>query len=202
MGIKIIKVPPDFAHPKDSNDVFIPGEHLKLLYSLSPEQRTHFQYYETVSEGTPISPIFASQEALAHWLVNHENSRSLTSRAGKDLARRAIPGTQEVRGREFMYIESREGETFHQIVDRAFDARLIARPKAGGAVEQNAQIKLKDGACLMGISYNGDIAGWRAGFVGFCGAVGRKYGSVKQGRLFLSDGSCLSLEELEVIFEK
>ena len=100
-----------------------------------------------------------------------------------------------------MYIESREGETFHQIVDSAFDARSIARPKAGGAMEQKAQIKLKDGVSLMGISYKGDIEGWRAGFVGFCMATGRKYGAIKQGRLFLSDGSSSLLEELDVTFE-
>lgn len=202
MGIKVIKVPPDFAHPKDSSGVFIPGAHLELLHALSPEQRTHFQYYETVSEGTPVSPIFASQEALARWLVAHETSRRSVSNAGTGLVRQAIPGTQEVRGREFMYVERREGETFHQIVDRAFDARSIARPGAGGAVEQKVQIMLKDGVSLIGISYNGDIEGWRAGFVGFCAATGRKHASIKQGRLLVSDGSSSWLEELEVTFEK
>jgi hypothetical protein len=201
MGIKIIKVPPHFAHPKDLDGVFIPGAHLESLHLLSPEQRTHFQYYETVSEGTPVSPIFPSRETLEHWFAEHENSRRLTSSAGTNMVRRSIPGTQEVKGREFMYIECREGETFHQIVDSAFDARSIARPKAGGAMEQKAQIKLKDGVSLRGISYKGDIEGWRAGFVGFCVATERKYGSIKQGRLFLSDGSSSLLEELEVTFE-
>ncbi len=35
------------------------------------EERTHFQIYETVSEGTPISPTFATKEELAQWY--HEN---------------------------------------------------------------------------------------------------------------------------------
>lgn len=30
---------------------------------------THYQMYETVSEGTPLSPIFATPEALIEWLV-------------------------------------------------------------------------------------------------------------------------------------
>jgi hypothetical protein len=35
-----------------------------------PEKvRTHYQYYETVSEGTPLSPPLPTLEALADWLV-------------------------------------------------------------------------------------------------------------------------------------
>jgi len=35
------------------------------------ESRTHFQVYETVSEGTPISPPLPSKEAVVEWLVTH-----------------------------------------------------------------------------------------------------------------------------------
>lgn len=35
------------------------------------ESRTHFQMYETTSEGTPISPVFADIETLAHWLADN-----------------------------------------------------------------------------------------------------------------------------------
>lgn len=38
------------------------------------EQRTHYQMYETTSEGSPISPVMESQEELARWL--HENGAS------------------------------------------------------------------------------------------------------------------------------
>lgn len=34
------------------------------------EERTHYQVYETVSEGTPMSPVFATKEELIEWLVN------------------------------------------------------------------------------------------------------------------------------------
>jgi len=34
-------------------------------------QRTHYQMYETCSEGTPISPVIASPEELAHWLADN-----------------------------------------------------------------------------------------------------------------------------------
>ena len=31
--------------------------------------RTHYQIYETVSEGIPVSPVFPSKEAMVDWLV-------------------------------------------------------------------------------------------------------------------------------------
>jgi len=37
-----------------------------------PEDATHFQMYETVSEGTPVSPVFETLEDLENWLVNSE----------------------------------------------------------------------------------------------------------------------------------
>ena len=36
--------------------------------------RTHFQMYEHVSEGTPISPVMETPEALARWLADNEAS--------------------------------------------------------------------------------------------------------------------------------
>jgi hypothetical protein len=33
--------------------------------------RTHYQMYETTSEGTPISPVFDNIEDLAHWLADN-----------------------------------------------------------------------------------------------------------------------------------
>lgn len=38
------------------------------------EERTHLQMYETVSEGTPVSPVMDSPEALAHWLADNRAS--------------------------------------------------------------------------------------------------------------------------------
>lgn len=35
------------------------------------EQATHFQMYENVTEGTPISPVFETPEELARWLADN-----------------------------------------------------------------------------------------------------------------------------------
>lgn len=39
----------------------------------SDEPKTWFQVYETVSEGTPISPPFATKEELIDWLCNNKD---------------------------------------------------------------------------------------------------------------------------------
>ena len=38
------------------------------------EERTHYQMYQTTSEGTPISPVFETPEELARWLTDNDAS--------------------------------------------------------------------------------------------------------------------------------
>jgi hypothetical protein len=38
------------------------------------KERTHYQMYETCTEGTPISPVCATPEELARWLADHAAS--------------------------------------------------------------------------------------------------------------------------------
>lgn len=40
----------------------------------SDEEATHYMMYEDTSEGTPISPAFATPEELARWLVDNNTS--------------------------------------------------------------------------------------------------------------------------------
>ena len=37
----------------------------------SAEETTHWQMYETTTEGTPLSPVMPTPEALAHWLADN-----------------------------------------------------------------------------------------------------------------------------------
>lgn len=46
----------------------------------TPEDATHFQVYETVSEGTPVSPVLASPEAVVEWAVSQGHSREAAER--------------------------------------------------------------------------------------------------------------------------
>jgi hypothetical protein len=38
------------------------------------DSRTHYQVYETVSEGTPVSPVFATEDAVVGWLMEQGHS--------------------------------------------------------------------------------------------------------------------------------
>lgn len=44
-----------------------PADHMP---EWTEKQATHYQMYETTSEGTPISPVFATPEELARWLAD------------------------------------------------------------------------------------------------------------------------------------
>ncbi len=50
----------------------------------SPEERTHFMMYEDTSEGTPISPAFATPEELARWLAENGASAFASMTADYD----------------------------------------------------------------------------------------------------------------------
>ena len=38
------------------------------------EHRTHYQMYETITEGTPVSPVMPDIESLSHWLADNHAS--------------------------------------------------------------------------------------------------------------------------------
>ena len=40
----------------------------------TPEEATAFQVYETVSEGTPVSPVFETEDAMRQWLIQQGHS--------------------------------------------------------------------------------------------------------------------------------
>ena len=48
-----------------------PGDYMPAF---APGTATHCQMYETTSEGTPISPVFATPEELARWLTDNGTS--------------------------------------------------------------------------------------------------------------------------------
>ena len=75
MGMQIVRVPPDYKHPVDANGDYIDGAHLEPLWYMAAEQKTCFQIYQNVSEGTPISPIFRAGEELCQWMVAQGESQ-------------------------------------------------------------------------------------------------------------------------------
>jgi len=53
----------------------------KYMPDFPVELRTHYQMYETCSEGTPISPVFDTPEKLARWLADNKASAFADSTA-------------------------------------------------------------------------------------------------------------------------
>lgn len=47
-------------------------------------ERTHYQMYETTTDGIPISPVMETPEALAHWLADNGASASADQTASYD----------------------------------------------------------------------------------------------------------------------
>ena len=97
MGREVRKVPATWEHPKDRSGAFVPmmatfpytdediregiqdgwleGDPPHYGYDVMPQwpelERTHYQMYETATDGTPISPVMETPEALARWLADH-----------------------------------------------------------------------------------------------------------------------------------
>jgi hypothetical protein len=74
MGIQIVRVPPGYQHPTGSDGEYIDGAHLEPLWHMSADQKSCYQIYQNVSEGTPVSPIFQTEEELCQWMVAHGES--------------------------------------------------------------------------------------------------------------------------------
>ena len=72
MGREVRRVPFHWQHPVEDGK-FKPLRQLEMPHWGNGEA-THYQMYETTTEGTPISPAMGSPEQLAHWLVDNQVS--------------------------------------------------------------------------------------------------------------------------------
>jgi hypothetical protein len=78
------------------------------------EEATHYQVYETVSEGTPVSPVFATTAELADWLVTQGHSRE---NADAFVRTGFVPSATQVAGQYYEGIDAAavfEGRYFKQ----------------------------------------------------------------------------------------
>ena len=87
MSREVRMVPPGWEHPRNERGYtpLFPAEFADdesedpedrvpasdCMPVFSESEATHFMMYEDVSEGTPISPAFATPEELARWLVEN-----------------------------------------------------------------------------------------------------------------------------------
>lgn len=100
MSREVRRVPASWEHPKDDKGHHVPHhEHFPynqeeieeglrdgwldnnppnygcdVMPQWPDAERTHYQMYESVTEGTPISPVMETPEALARWLADNKAS--------------------------------------------------------------------------------------------------------------------------------
>ena len=100
MSREVRRVPANWEHPKDEKGRLIPlfssftynEEEIKeglrdgwlnddppnygcgVMPNWPEAERTYYQMYESTSEGTPISPVMETPEALARWLADNNAS--------------------------------------------------------------------------------------------------------------------------------
>ena len=116
---------------------------------------------------------------------------------------RTIPGMIEVEGREFFYVQMLLEEGFDEIIDEALaGSPELPLPKSGGVIEEKVTILLDPKTSLLGISYKGDLVGWRTKLVAYCNAKHRMWGIVSRQKLMLSNGGELDLGECNVRFDE
>jgi hypothetical protein len=117
MGREIRRVPKDWEHPKRDGkyvpmvahfpyneeevreglkDGWLKGDPPHYGVDIMPdwpeEERTHYQMYESCTEGTPISPVLESPEAVARWLVDNKASWFAGDEASYDAWLRCAKG--------------------------------------------------------------------------------------------------------------
>ena len=68
MGREIRIVPKGWEHPKKRDGSYQPMR--DTVYAERAREPTCYQMYETVSEGTPVTPVFETEDELVDYLVN------------------------------------------------------------------------------------------------------------------------------------
>lgn len=100
MSREVRRVPASWEHPKDGNGHYIahyecfpydqenieeglregwldnslPNYGCNVMPQWPDAERTHYQMYESTTEGKPISPVMETPEALARWLADNNAS--------------------------------------------------------------------------------------------------------------------------------
>lgn len=114
-----------------------------------------------------------------------------------------IPGTLKVEGREFFYIEILSAEDFNQIIDAVLTGSPdVPLPKVGGVIEEKVRIILDGGTSLLGVSYKGDLEGWKQKLLSFCRTKNRRFGIISQQKLTLSDGTEFAIDQCHIVFDR
>lgn len=117
---------------------------------------------------------------------------------------RQIPGTIPLEeGREFRYIQGNQINRFEkELFNQLFDSVTEPLAKHGGVISENCVITTPNKNIFYGISYRGDIDGWRKDFE--CGAhnLSLLFAWIENNNLIDSSGKEHPLSECDIDFYK
>jgi len=131
--------------------------------------------------------------------VTQDGSERSSGVGWSELPVRDLPGFVPVDWREHRYVQVDGEEPASQGWLAAFldDAAGAPLPASGGCTEERVLLRTPDGRVFAGLSYRGDIEGWRA-YVGTAAGVRSALVARIDGAWFvLNDGDCCSLEDCD-----
>lgn len=118
---------------------------------------------------------------------------------------REIPGLHPVKWREYRYIADDGNDFFVSLNGRSkkqglFDkvTSVVEIAKSGGAISENCKIWLPTNELFHGLSYKGDIQGWRMEIEQGAERLGLLIGKIVENNIELSDGRSYALSECKV----
>jgi hypothetical protein len=108
---------------------------------------------------------------------------------------RPTPGTEEVDGRGFAYLECETADAFKSLFPMIATFGASPLPASGGAINEDFALILPDGVQLFALSYKGDLEGWKRKVAECAEALGMKFGEVVGDCLQVKDNGEVSLSD-------
>jgi hypothetical protein len=102
--------------------------------------------------------------------------------------------------REVVFVESiTDGDVSCILNGLATADPDLPAPQSGGIIEDGTLLVSKSGKRFWGVSYRGDLRGWRDLLAAYCKKANLKWGIVKGKHLQMSDGHVLPIDECTII---
>ena len=103
----------------------------------------------------------------------------------------SIPGVDPEPGREYQYLQADDRRRFESLFDAISEVlrNPNARPKSGGMIAENTCVVTPPGLRFFGLSYKGDLKGWRDAVVTFAQREHCVIAQVRGVNFELSDGT-------------
>ncbi|MDP8185532.1 hypothetical protein [Phocoenobacter skyensis] len=111
-----------------------------------------------------------------------------------------IPGKIKCDFREFWYVEDNEGKFQKKLFDKLTDAVDPPLCKSGGVITQNCKITTINGRVFEGLSYKGDLEGWRQQIIQGAEILNVDLAQIQDNKLVLLTDESYDLDECDISF--